>query len=57
MVYVNSDTKINYILTVYRNQSVESESVEIFVLSLTIFELERNLIFRFLRVLTCSDLS
>jgi hypothetical protein len=40
MVYVNSDTEINYILTVYRNQSVESESVEIFVLSLTIFELE-----------------
>ncbi len=40
MVYVYSDTEIDKILTVYRNQSVESKSVEIFRLSLTVFELE-----------------
>jgi hypothetical protein len=39
-VYVYSDTKVDQILTVYRKQSVESQSVEIFVLPLTVFELE-----------------
>ncbi len=40
MVYVYSDTEINQILTVYKNQSVKFKSVEIFSLSLTVFELE-----------------
>jgi hypothetical protein len=40
MVYVYSDTEINQILMVYRYLSVESKSVEIFRLSLTVFELE-----------------
>jgi hypothetical protein len=39
MVYVYSDTEINQILIVYRNQSVESKYVEIFSLSLMVFEL------------------
>ncbi len=39
-VYVYSDTGIDQIVTVYRNQSVESKSVEIFRLSLMVFELE-----------------
>ncbi len=39
-VYVYSDTKVDKILTVYRKQSVESKSVEIFVIPLTVFELE-----------------
>jgi hypothetical protein len=38
--YIYSDTKVDQNLTVYRNQSVESKSVEIFGLSLTVFELE-----------------
>ncbi len=37
MVYVYSDTEIDQILTVYRNQSVESKAVEIFRLSLVVF--------------------
>jgi hypothetical protein len=39
-VYVYSDTKVDQILTVYKKQSVESKSIEIFGLSLTVFELE-----------------
>jgi hypothetical protein len=39
-VYVSSDTKVDQILTVYRKQSVESKSVEIFGLSITVFEVE-----------------
>jgi hypothetical protein len=35
-----SDTEIDQILTVYRNQLVEYKSVESFSLSLTVFELE-----------------
>ncbi len=38
--YVYSDTKVDQILTMYRKQSVESKSVEIFFLPLTVFELE-----------------
>ncbi len=37
---VYSDTEIDQILTEHRKQSVESESVDIFRLSLTVFELE-----------------
>ncbi len=40
-VYVYSDTRIDQIVKVYRNQSVESKSVEIFMPSLMVFELER----------------
>ncbi len=40
MVYVYCDTKIDQISTVYRNQSVESKSVENFGQSLTVFESE-----------------
>ncbi len=39
-VYVYLGTKVDQILTVYEKQSVESKSVEIFGLSLTVFELE-----------------
>jgi hypothetical protein len=39
-VYVYSDTEINQILMVYRPQSLESKSVEIFWLPLMVFELE-----------------
>ncbi len=39
-VYVYSDTKIDQTLTVYRKQSAESKSVEIFGQSETVFELE-----------------
>jgi hypothetical protein len=39
-VYVYSDAKVDQILTVCRKQSVECQSVEIFVLPLTVFELE-----------------
>ncbi len=41
MMYVYSDTEIEQLLTVYRNQSLESKSAEIFGLSLTMFELEK----------------
>jgi hypothetical protein len=40
MVYVYSDTKINLILTEYRNQSVKSKNVEIFGPSPKVFESE-----------------
>ncbi len=40
MVNVYSDTEIGQILTVYGNLTVESKSVELFGLSLTVFELE-----------------
>ncbi len=40
LVYVYSDTEIDQILTMYRNQTVESIYVEIFGLSLSVFELE-----------------
>ncbi len=39
-VYVYSDTEIDQILTVYRNQSVGCKFVEIFGLSQMVFELE-----------------
>ncbi len=39
-VYVYSDTKIDQIVTVYKIQSVESKSVEIFGLPPTVSELE-----------------
>jgi hypothetical protein len=39
-MYVYSDREIDQLLTVYRNQSVESKSVEIFGLSLTFFGLK-----------------
>jgi hypothetical protein len=39
-VYVSSDTEIDQILTVYRTQSKEFKSVEIFGLYLTAFEQE-----------------
>jgi hypothetical protein len=48
-VYDYSDTENYQILTVYRNQSVKSESVEIFGLSLTNdFWVTSVLIFKFL---------
>jgi hypothetical protein len=40
MAYVYCDTKIDQILTVYRNQNVESKSVDNFGQSLTVFESE-----------------
>jgi hypothetical protein len=46
-VYVYSATEIDQILTVYRDQSVESKSIEIVGLSLTIFELEAFTFFNF----------
>jgi hypothetical protein len=39
-VYVYSDTKFDHLLTVYRKQPEESKSVDIFGLSVTVFELE-----------------
>ncbi len=45
MVYVYSDTEIDQILTVYRDLSVESKSVELFGLSLKVFELEAFSVF------------
>ncbi len=42
MVYAYSDSKVDQILIFYKNQSEEStsKSVEIFILSLTVFELQ-----------------
>jgi hypothetical protein len=40
MVYVYFDTKVDQILTVYRNQYMKSKAVEAVCLCLTIFELE-----------------
>ncbi len=51
---VYSDSKIDQFLTVYRNQSVESNAVEIFCLSPPVFELEGFLIFKFSAVLIYS---
>jgi hypothetical protein len=51
-------TKFSQILTVYRIQSVESKSVEIFGLSLMVFELEAFHFQIFNSVhLQCNDLS
>ena len=56
--FVYSDTKIDQILTVYRKHPVESKSVEIFGLSLMVFELEAFHFQIFNSVhLQCNDLS
>jgi hypothetical protein len=53
-VYIYSDTKVDQILTVHRKQPVESKSVEIFGLSLMVFELEVFSFSYFLTVCTYS---
>jgi hypothetical protein len=55
MMYVYSNIEIDQLLTVYRNQSVESKSVEIFDLSLiNVFGVKSDFIFILLTVRTYS---